>query len=98
MERRVKKSDPDFEKLFNLANDLAIAMNPQRWFNLAGPEKRDFAEPERLTVVAEIRNQFGLPKSTAWRLMRRLEREELVEITKFGNQNMVRYKLKTQVQ
>lgn len=58
MERRVKKSDPDFEKLFNLANDLVIAMNPQRWFNLAGPEKRDFAEPERLAVVAEIRNQL----------------------------------------
>lgn len=45
-------------------------------------------------LLAEIRNKFGLPKSTAWRLMRRLEREELVEITKFGNQNMVRYKLK----
>lgn len=49
-------------------------------------------------LLAEIRNQFGLPKSTAWRLMRRLEREELVEITKFGNQNMVRYKLKPEVQ
>jgi uncharacterized membrane protein len=47
-------------------------------------------------LLAEIRNAFSLPKSTAWRLMRRLEREELVEITKFGNQNMVRYKLKTQ--
>lgn len=47
-------------------------------------------------LLAEIRNAFSLPKSTAWRLMRRLEREELVEITKFGNQNMVKYKLKTQ--
>lgn len=47
-------------------------------------------------LLAEIRNQFGLPKSTAWRLMRRLEREELVEISKFGNQNMVRYKLKAE--
>jgi uncharacterized membrane protein/plastocyanin len=49
-------------------------------------------------LLAEIRNKFGLPKSTAWRLMRRLEREELVEITKFGNQNMVKYKLKTEAQ
>lgn len=47
-------------------------------------------------LLAEIRNQFNLPKSTAWRLMRRLEREELVEISKFGNQNMVRYKLKAE--
>lgn len=58
MERRVRKSDPDFEKFFELANDLAIAMNQQRWFNLADPEKRDFAEPERLAVVAEIKNQL----------------------------------------
>jgi uncharacterized membrane protein/plastocyanin len=49
-------------------------------------------------LLAEIRNQFELPKSTAWRLMRRLEREELVEIAKFGNQNMVRYKLRTEAQ
>ncbi len=49
-------------------------------------------------LLTEIRNQFGLPKSTAWRLMRRLEREELAEISKFGNQNMVRYKLKTEAQ
>lgn len=48
-------------------------------------------------LLAEIRNKFGLPKSTAWRLMRRLERKELVEISKFGNQNMVRYKLKTEI-
>ena len=47
-------------------------------------------------LLAEIRNQFNLPKSTAWRLMRRLEREELVEISKFGNQNMVRYKMKAE--
>jgi uncharacterized membrane protein len=47
-------------------------------------------------LLAEIRNQFSLPKSTAWRLMRRLEREELVEISKFGNQNMVRYKLRAE--
>jgi uncharacterized membrane protein/plastocyanin len=41
-------------------------------------------------LLADIRNDFGLPKSTAWRLVKRLEREELVDIVKFGNQNLVR--------
>jgi plastocyanin len=41
-------------------------------------------------LLAEIRNDFNLPKSTAWRLVKRLEREELVHIVKFGNQNLVR--------
>lgn len=41
-------------------------------------------------LLADIRNNFGLPKSTAWRLVKRLEREELVEIIKFGNQNLIK--------
>lgn len=41
-------------------------------------------------LLADIRNDFGLPKSTAWRMVKRLEREELVEIVKFGNQNLIR--------
>lgn len=41
-------------------------------------------------LLADIRNNFGLPKSTAWRLVKRLEREELVKIIKFGNQNLVK--------
>lgn len=45
-------------------------------------------------LLAEIRQKFELPKSTAWRLVKRLEREELVQIVKFGNQNLVRCALK----
>lgn len=41
-------------------------------------------------LLAELRNNLNLPKSTAWRLAKRLEREELVEITKFGNQNLIK--------
>ena len=41
-------------------------------------------------LLADIRNNFGLPKSTAWRLVKRLEREELVKIIKFGNQNLIK--------
>ncbi len=45
-------------------------------------------------LLADIRNKFLLPKSSAWRLVKRLEREELVEITKFGNQNLIRCRRK----
>ena len=41
-------------------------------------------------LLADIRNNFGLPKSTAWRLVKRLEREELVKIIKFGNQDLIK--------
>jgi hypothetical protein len=73
-ERRVYKSDlngkpnPDFEELFRLANELAIAKNPQRWFNLSavredesGEEQpiMDASEVERLEVIEEIERQLG---------------------------------------
>ena len=45
-------------------------------------------------LLAEIRNDFGLPKSSAWRLVKRLEREELIDIIKFGNQNLIKCKQK----
>ena len=32
MERRITRSHPDWEKLTQAANDLAIAMNPQVFF------------------------------------------------------------------
>jgi uncharacterized membrane protein/plastocyanin len=47
-------------------------------------------------LLAEIRNDFGLPKSSAWRLVKRLEREELIDIIKFGNQNLIKCKQKTE--
>lgn len=51
----VKKSDPDFQRLFDLANDLAIAKNPGRWFNMAAPDRADYmTEVERLKRVDEI--------------------------------------------
>ncbi len=94
----------------HIENDGNDGTSPPLTFNLQSvfEEKPHLREDDRLVLkyilekggevlLAEIRNQFNLPKSTAWRLMRRLEREELVEITKFGNQNMVRYKLKTEV-
>ena len=39
---------------------------------------------------SEIRERFDLPKTTVWRLVKRLEREELVEVKKAGGQNLIR--------
>lgn len=43
--------------------------------------------------LADIRKELELPKSSSWRLVKRLEREEFVEIVKLGNQNLIKYKI-----
>jgi hypothetical protein len=40
----------------------------------------------------EIRDKFNLPKTTIWRLVRRLERDGIVEVKKTGGQNLIRIK------
>jgi uncharacterized membrane protein len=40
-------------------------------------------------LEVEIREALGLPKTTAWRLVRRLERKGFVVVRKVGNQNVV---------
>ena len=41
---------------------------------------------------SEIRNKFKLPKTSVWRMIKRLEREGLVEVKKVGGQNLIRLK------
>ena len=48
------------------------------------------AEKEGAAFESEIRSKFELPKTTIWRLVKRLEREELVEIRKAGGQNLIK--------
>jgi len=40
-------------------------------------------------LEAEIREALGLPKTTVWRLVRRLEKKGLVVVRRAGNQNVV---------
>jgi uncharacterized membrane protein len=58
------------------------------------PEDRDvlgfLAEKEGAAFESEVRSKFCLPKTTVWRLVKRLEREELVEIRKAGGQNLIK--------
>jgi uncharacterized membrane protein len=60
------------------------------------PEDQDvlryLAEKEGAAFESEIRTKFELPKTTIWRLVKRLEREELVEIRKAGGQNLIKLK------
>jgi hypothetical protein len=58
------------------------------------PEDRDvltfLAEKEGAVFESEVRTKFQLPKTTVWRLIKRLEREDLVEIRKAGGQNLIK--------
>jgi uncharacterized membrane protein len=58
------------------------------------PEDRQvlkfLVEKEGAAFESEIRTKFQLPKTTIWRLVKRLEREELVEIRKAGGQNLIK--------
>lgn len=48
------------------------------------------AEKGGEVLESEIRDKFELPRTTAWRLVKRLGSEEIVEITKVGMQNLIR--------
>lgn len=48
------------------------------------------AQNEGAAFESEVRTKFQLPKTTVWRLVKRLEREELVEIRKAGGQNLIK--------
>jgi uncharacterized membrane protein len=41
---------------------------------------------------SDIRSRFKLPKTTVWRMIKRLEGEEIVEVRKIRGQNLVRIK------
>lgn len=51
---------------------------------------RFLAEKEGAAFESEIRGRFRLPKTTIWRLVKRLEREEIIEIRKAGGQNLIK--------
>ena len=52
------------------------------------------AEKEGTVFESEIRKKFILPKTTLWRLVKRLEREDLVEVQKAGTQNLIKLRYK----
>lgn len=61
------------------------------------PEEKEIllyiSEKEGAAFEGEIRSKFILPKTSLWRLIKRLERENLIEVTKIGGQNLIKLKL-----
>ena len=55
------------------------------------------AEKEGAVFESEIRTKFQIPKTTIWRLVKRLEREELVEIRKAGGQNLIKLRFEDKI-
>jgi hypothetical protein len=52
---------------------------------------RYLAQNQGAAFESEIRNHFQqLPKTTIWRLVKRLEREELIELRKAAGQNLIK--------
>jgi hypothetical protein len=49
-------------------------------------------EKQGIAFESEIRNKFVLPRTSLWRLIKRLERQELVEVKKIGGQNLIKLK------
>jgi uncharacterized membrane protein len=50
------------------------------------------AEKQGAAFESDIRNKLLLPKTSVWRLVRRLEREELIEVLKVDSQNLIKLK------
>ena len=50
------------------------------------------AENKGEAFATEIRDRFDLPRSSAWRLIRRLVNNEIVDVVKIGNQSLIRIK------
>ena len=60
------------------------------------PEEKEIlfylSDNEGAAFEGEIRNRFILPKTSLWRLIKRLEREDMIEVTKIGGQNLIKLK------
>ena len=51
---------------------------------------RFLAEAGGEAFATEIRERFGIPRTSAWRMIRRLQREGIVEVRDIGGQSLVR--------
>lgn len=84
------ESPTDNSDLHNLVTDIIRQKG-----NLKPEEKEILfyiSEKEGAAFEGEIRNKFILPKTSLWRLIKRLERENLIEVTKIGGQNLIKFK------
>jgi uncharacterized membrane protein len=71
----------NLERLFRKHDDLRLEDREVLKF---------LTETNGEAFATEIRDRFDMPRSTAWRLIRRLSNLEIVEEVKIGNQSLVR--------
>jgi hypothetical protein len=50
------------------------------------------AEKGGEALETEIREKFELPRTTAWRTVKRLQREQIIDVQKIGEQNLLKIK------
>ncbi len=63
MNTTIKKSDRDFELIFDLSNRLAMMQNPTRWFNLASAED-EIPCAERQAAIQAVQDQLEIALDT----------------------------------
>ena len=73
----------DLEKIFDKHDTLRLEDREVIKF---------LAENNGEAFATEIRERFDLPRSSAWRLIRRLVNNEIVDEIKIGNQSLIRIK------
>jgi hypothetical protein len=89
-EQTRNESPTDNSYLHNLVTDIIKQKG-----NLKPEEKEILfyiSEKDGAAFEGEIRNKIILPKTSLWRLIKRLERENLIEVTKIGGQNLIKLK------
>jgi hypothetical protein len=70
--------------------DLDLIFEENRFLRLDDKEVIRFIHESGGGVFAsELRERFRLPKSSAWRMIRRLEREEIIETRKVGRETFI---------
>lgn len=76
-----------------LRNVISQMKSDRPYLRKEDKDMLDFmCEKQGSAFESEIRNKFILPRTSLWRLVKRLEREGLVEVTKIGGQNLIKLK------
>jgi uncharacterized membrane protein len=76
-----------------IARQVAQMKMNKPYLRLEDKELLDFlVEKNGSAFESELRTKFILPRTSLWRLVKRLEREDLLDVRKIGGQNMISLK------
>jgi uncharacterized membrane protein len=94
---RIPSSSPSFAPIEKeeMAQTVARMKMKKPYLRLEDKELLDFlVEKNGSAFESELRMKFVLPRTSLWRLVKRLEREDLLIVRKIGGQNMISLKIK----